>query len=287
MAMVCQPYQQDNSADIRLAKRKSDTEKAAPAKKVKTDEPESEVSSNVFVGQLSWNVDNDWLQSEFAECGEIVSAKVIFDRESGRSKGFGYVQFADLDAAAKAIELEGKEVDGRPIRVNYAMQKPQGAPAAERRANTRGDQLSAPSDTLFVAGLSYSLTEDQVYEAFADCGDVQSVRLPTDRDTGAPKGIAYVQFSSQEGATAGLALQGSELGGRNIRLDYASARTEGGGGGRGGFGGGRGGGRGGFDRGGGRGGFSDRGGRGGRGGGRGGFNDRGRGGGRGRGAPRG
>ncbi len=182
--------------------------------------------------------------------------------------------------------MEGREVDGRPIRVNYSIQKPQGAPAADRRANARGDQMSAPSDTLFVAGLSFSATEDQVYEAFADHGDVQSVRLPTDRDTGAPKGIAYVQFSSQEGATAGLALQGQELAGRPIRLDYATPRGEGGGG-RGGFGGGggsRGGGRGGFGGGSGRGGFSDRGGRG---GGRGGFNDRGRGGGRGRGAPRG
>ncbi|CAD6564365.1 MAG: hypothetical protein TREMPRED_004963 [Tremellales sp. Tagirdzhanova-0007] len=189
------------------AKRKSEAEGPALEKKARIADPDHEASTNIFVGQLSWNVDDDWLASEFADCGEIVSAKVIMDRESGRSRGFGYVQFADLDAAAKAVDLNEKEVDGRSIRVNYSKPQERGAPAAERRANARGDQLSAPSDTLFVAGLSYSLTEDQLYEAFADHGDVQSVRLPTDRETGAPKGIAYVQFSSHEGATAGLALQ--------------------------------------------------------------------------------
>ena len=103
----------------------------------------------------------------------------------------------------------------------------------------------------------------------------RGIRLPTDRETGAPKGFGYVEMESIEEATAAFeALQGADMAGRALRLDYAGARPENNDsprGGRGGFGG-RGGGRGGFgDRGGrgggrGRGGFGDRGGRGGRGG---------------------
>ena len=210
------------------------------------------------------------------------------DQQSGRSRGFGFVTFETLEASAKAVEKEGSEIDGRPIRVNYSQPRA-AAPAAEKRAKSFGDQLSAPSSTLYVGGLSYSLTEDQIYETFGDHGDVQSVRLPTDRETGAPKGYGYVQFADESSAKAALeALNGQELAGRPIRIDYAGPKPDNGG--AGGFGGGRGGGRGGFGgRGGGRGGFG--GDRGGRGGGRGGFGgDRGRGGrggGRGRGAPRG
>ncbi|NXD32405.1 GAR2 protein, partial [Spelaeornis formosus] len=65
---------------------------------------EDEPTTTVFVGQLSWNVDNDWLQSEFESCGEIVSAKVMMDQSSGRSRGFGFVTFTSLEGSAKAIE---------------------------------------------------------------------------------------------------------------------------------------------------------------------------------------
>lgn len=182
------------------------------------------------------------------------------------------MEFADLEASAKAIEKDGSEIDGRAIRVNYATQRKPNE-AAEKRAKVFNDKQSPPAETLWIGSLSFSVTEDQVYEAFGQHGDVQSVRLPTDRDTGAPKGFGYVQFSSVEDATAALkAMNGAEIAGRAIRVDFAPPKQDNGE--RGGFGGGRGGG-----------GFG--GGRGGRGGGRGrgGFDRGGRGGGRGRGGP--
>jgi nucleolin len=269
-------------------KRKAEDEAEQPAKKAKTvatAEGEQEATTNVFVGQLSWNIDNDWLASEFAECGEVVQARVMIDRESNRSRGFGYVEFADLEAAAKAVALNGKEVDGRAIKVNYAAPRP--PPNTEKRADRFGDKTNEPAPVLFVGNLSFSVNEDTLHETFAQHGDVQSVRIPTDRESGAPKGFAYVEFGDVEQAKSAFeALKGTDLDGRTLRLDYAPPRNNDGGdrGGRGGGFGGRGGGRGGGGRGGGRGGFGgDRGGRGGGrgGGGRGGF------GGRGRGAPRG
>ncbi|TFK98400.1 hypothetical protein BDV98DRAFT_474913, partial [Pterulicium gracile] len=113
---------------------------------------------------------------------------------------------------------------------------------------------------LFVGNLSFNADEEMLGEAFEAFGTVQSVRMPTDRDSGRTKGFGFVEFSSvEEAENAFEKMNGEQIDGREIRLDYSQPRPprEEGGfrGGRGGFGGGRGGGRGGFGgRGGGRGG---------------------------------
>jgi len=78
----------------------------------------------IYVGNLSFQMKDDDLKNVFSEFGNVVSAKVISDKYSGRSKGFGFVEM-DNDAAGKAaIEaLNGKEVQGRPLRVNEARPK--------------------------------------------------------------------------------------------------------------------------------------------------------------------
>jgi nucleolin len=228
---------------------------------------------------LSWNIDEDWLYREFEKFGTITGCRVISDRESGRSKGFGYVEFESAAVAATAQkEMMGYELDGRALNVDFSTPREKPANKTFDRANKFGDKRSAPSNTLFLGNLSFDCTNEAVQEAFQEYGNISRVSLPTDRETGALKGFGYVDFSNTEEATSALeALNGAEIAGRPIRLDFAAARDDSAGGGRGGgFGGGRGGGRGG------RGGFGDRGGRGGGRGGRGGFGDRGgRGGGRG------
>ncbi|MBT3392510.1 MAG: RNA-binding protein [Elusimicrobiaceae bacterium] len=80
--------------------------------------------NKLYVGNLSWNTTEDSLQDKFAEAGEVISAKIITDRDTNRSKGFGFVEMASDEAAEKAIELfNGKEVDGREIKVNLAQPK--------------------------------------------------------------------------------------------------------------------------------------------------------------------
>ncbi len=170
-------------------------------------------------------------------------------------------------------EMQDAEIDGRAINVDYSKPKDTATPRQDRQKSF-GDSLSAPSETLFVANLPFDVTEDAVAEEFSKHGSVLGVRLPTDMNSGAPKGFGYVQYASVEEAKDAFGkLTGTTIMGRPIRLDYSTPRpprnndSPGGRGGRGGFDrGGRGGGRG-------RGGFD----RGGRGGGRGGF-DRGRGG---------
>lgn len=272
-------------------KRKADDDDEPKAKKVKLAdgtaapaESSPEQSTTIFVGRLSWSIDNDRLAQEFASCGEVESATVQTDRETGKSRGFGYVRFTTSEAVEKALLLNGTEIDGRAVNIDRST-APDKTKTRENRARAFNDEVSPPSSTLFVGNLSFGVTEDTVWSFFNDYG-VKNVRLPTDRETGRPKGFGYVEFEDIEGAKKAFeASNGAEIEGRNIRLDYSQPRDSSGGGGRG-FGGDRGGRGGGRGFGGGRGRGGDRGGdRGGRGrGGRGGFGDRG---GRGRGAPRG
>ena len=76
---------------------------------------------NIYVGNLSYSLTEDDLRALFAEFGDVSSAKLIIDRETNRSKGFGFVEMSSNDAANKAIdELSGREVSGRALRVNEA-----------------------------------------------------------------------------------------------------------------------------------------------------------------------
>jgi len=78
-------------------------------------------SSKLFVGGLSWDTDDNKLKAAFAQHGEVTEAKVITDRETGRSRGFGFVTFAEAaDARAATEALDGSSLDGRNIKVNEA-----------------------------------------------------------------------------------------------------------------------------------------------------------------------
>lgn len=82
------------------------------------------MSTNLFIGSLAYATTDDSLKAFFEPIGEVTSARVVMDRESGRSKGFGFVEFADEANNQKAIdELNGKELDGRPINVSLARPK--------------------------------------------------------------------------------------------------------------------------------------------------------------------
>lgn len=87
---------------------------------------------NIYVSNLSFNIQDEDLNGFFAEYGEVTSAKVIMDKFTGRSKGFGFVEMSDDAAATKAIaELDGSSADGRTIKVTVAR------PREERPTNTR------------------------------------------------------------------------------------------------------------------------------------------------------
>jgi RNA recognition motif-containing protein len=87
---------------------------------------------NIYVSNLSFNVQDEDLKQFFTPYGEVTSAKIITDRESGRSRGFGFVEMSDDEASKKAIaELDGTSMDSRTINVTEAK------PREEKSRNNR------------------------------------------------------------------------------------------------------------------------------------------------------
>ena len=203
----------------------SKEEESAPVKKSKpaasTEEP-----ATLFVGRLSWNIDDAWLKREFEHIGGVIGARVIMERATGKSRGYGYVDFESKSAAEKALEeMQGKEIDGRPINLDMSTGKPHASKSNNDRAKQYGDSQSPPSDTLFIGNLSFNANRDNLFNVFGEYGNVISCRVPTHPDTQQPKGFGYVQFSSVEEAKAALeAMNGEYIEGRPCRLDFSTPR---------------------------------------------------------------
>jgi len=97
------------------------------------------MSNKLFVGGLAWATTDQGLKAAFEAFGEVVDAKVITDRETGRSRGFGFVTFADADSARQALDqMNGQELDGRNLRVDEAQERRGGGRGGERGGDRRG-----------------------------------------------------------------------------------------------------------------------------------------------------
>ena len=107
-------------------------------------------NNRLYVGNLSWDTSEEGLRQAFGQFGEVKDAKVITDRETGRSRGFGFVTMASDEAAAEAIQaMDGAMLDGRALRVNVAEDRRErgggGFGGGDRRGGRSGGRGGRPS----------------------------------------------------------------------------------------------------------------------------------------------
>jgi cold-inducible RNA-binding protein len=92
------------------------------------------MSRKLYVGGLAWATTDEGLSAAFASFGKLVSAKVVKDRETGRSRGFGFVEYETPDEAKKALDaMNNTQLDGRTIRIDLAQERGAGAPGGAPR----------------------------------------------------------------------------------------------------------------------------------------------------------
>jgi len=96
-----------------------------------------------FIGNLSFNIQDDNIREVFADCGEIADIRWVSDKETGAFKGFGFVEFATVEGAQKALEHIGEQVLGRDIRIDPAGNRPNAGPNGGRG---RGDGFRGRGD---------------------------------------------------------------------------------------------------------------------------------------------
>ena len=188
----------------------------------------------LYLGNLSYDSDEPRLRSLFSEFGEVTDIFLPEDRSTGRRRGFGFVTFAERAAAEVAIaKMDQAEVDGRTIKVNESRPRGDGP-----GFNASG----APTVKLYVGNLAFETNEESVRALFEKHGAVSDCFLPVDRESGRPRGFAFVTMSSEDARTAMSAIDGMEIEGRAIRVSESKPkasdrdRDRGGGGGYGGGG---------------------------------------------------
>ena len=187
----------------------------------------------VFMGNLSWQIDEASLQEAMKDCGTVTNCKWLEDRETGKFKGCGFITFSSPEEAAKAVAMNGTEILGRAIKCDFSQGKPSTPGGKGDGKGGKGGGATKPMQekpegctTIFAGNLSFDIDDDQMKAFFKDCGEVSSIRWLTDRDTQQFKGCGFIEFSDP-GASLDKAakLNGEMLLGRSIRLDYAAPRA--------------------------------------------------------------
>ncbi|KAK2388549.1 RNA-binding (RRM/RBD/RNP motifs) family protein [Trifolium repens] len=214
-------------------------------------------SNKLFVGGLSWSVDEKSLKDAFSSFGDVTEVRIVYDKDSGRARGFGFVIFSNEDDAKYAKDaMDGKALLGRPLKINFALEKARGGPVVVPRttsfislfslsrhrilhsqyrffnssSSSPSLSLSSPSSNkLFVGGLSWSVDEKSLKDAFSSFGDVTKVRIVYDKDSGRARGFGFVILSNEDDAkSAKDAMDPKALLGRPLRINFALEKARGG-----------------------------------------------------------
>ncbi|XP_057549720.1 28 kDa ribonucleoprotein, chloroplastic-like [Amaranthus tricolor] len=174
--------------------------------------------AKLFVGNLPYDVDSERLAQLFDGAGVVEIAEVIYNRETDRSRGFGFITMNTVEEAEKAVEMmNGYELNGRSLTVNKA------APRGSRPE--RPPREFAPSFRVYVGNLPWDLDNARLEEVFSEFGKVLSARVVFDRETGRSRGFGFVAMASEsEMNDAIAALDGQTLDGRAIRVNVAEER---------------------------------------------------------------
>ncbi|KAF2292297.1 hypothetical protein GH714_018703 [Hevea brasiliensis] len=100
-------------------------------------------NSKLFVAGLSWSVDEKSLKDAFSSFGDVTEVRIMYDKDSGRSRGFGFVNFSKEDEAICAKDaMDGKALLGRPLRISFALERVRGGPVIVPRLSDSGDDYN-------------------------------------------------------------------------------------------------------------------------------------------------
>ncbi|KAH1109687.1 hypothetical protein AAZX31_04G040100 [Glycine max] len=184
--------------------------------------------NNVFVKNLLDSMTEADLERIFGEYGAITSAVVMRDVD-GKSKGFGFVNFANVDDAAKAVEaLNGKNFDGKEWYVGKAQKK------SERELELKGQHEQITKETvdkyhgtnLYIKNLDDSVGDEELMELFSEFGTITSCKVMRDPN-GISRGSGFVSFSIAEGATRALGeMNGKMVAGKPLYVALAQRKED-------------------------------------------------------------
>lgn len=184
--------------------------------------------TKLFVGGLSWETTQESLKAYFEGFGSVTDVTLKTDVNTGKSRGFGFVTFADASSVSSVLGNPSHNLDGRKIDPKLAQAKGGREPCLK----------------VFVGGLDPTVSEDEIRAHFGQYGAIEKVELPFDKVKQQRRAFCFVQFQTEDAVNAAVENNKQTLGISEVDVKKATPPQSDGFGGRGGFGGGRGGGRG-------------------------------------------
>ncbi|PON38173.1 Splicing factor-like protein [Parasponia andersonii] len=175
----------------------------------------SAVSTKLYFGNLPYSVDSAQLAGIIQDYGSPELIEVLYDRETGRSRGFAFVTMSSVEDCNAVIQnLDGSQYMGRILRVNFS-DKPK----------PKEPLYPETEYKLFVGNLSWSVTSESLIKAFQEYGNVVGARVLYDGETGRSRGYGFVCYNTKaEMETALESLNGVELEGRAMRVSLAEGK---------------------------------------------------------------
>ncbi|KAL6277689.1 hypothetical protein ACE6H2_021290 [Prunus campanulata] len=178
----------------------------------------------LFVGNLPFSVDSAQLAGLFESAGNVEMVEVIYDKTTGRSRGFGFVTMSSVqEAEGAARQLNGYELDGRALRVNYGPPPPRSEDSF--RGARGGGGGSDSSNRLYVGNLAWGVDNLALENLFSEQGKVLEAKVVYDRDSGRSRGFGFVTYGTADEMNSAIeSLDGVDLNGRSIRVTAAEPR---------------------------------------------------------------
>ncbi|KAJ4382955.1 hypothetical protein N0V86_002182 [Didymella sp. IMI 355093] len=177
-------------------------------------------NNTVYVGNLYYEVTADQIKRVFSRFGEVENVKIVFDNR-GLSRGFGYVDFKNVEDAKTAIDnLDMQVFEGRNLVCQFHKAKPN-----SRALSGSGNYVAnPPAKTLFIGNMSFEMSDKDLNDLFRDIRNVLDVRVAIDRRTGQPRGFAHADFVDVASATkAKETLAQKVIYGRQLRVDFSKS----------------------------------------------------------------
>ncbi|KAF6166254.1 hypothetical protein GIB67_031038 [Kingdonia uniflora] len=154
----------------------------------------------LFVGNLPFNVDSAELAGLFEQAGNVEMVEVIYDKLSGKSRGFGFVTMSTVEEVEAAAErFNGYDLDGRQLRVNYGPPPPkEDFGSRPPRGGGGGGGSFGSSNRLYVGNLSWGVDDLALETLFGEQGKVLEAKVVYDRETGRSRGFGFITYNSAE-----------------------------------------------------------------------------------------
>ncbi|KAJ7976019.1 UBP1-associated protein 2C [Quillaja saponaria] len=171
------------------------------------------VHRKLFVRGLAWNTTSETLCAAFQEHGEIEEGAVIYDKATGKSRGYGFITYKHMESTQHALKAPSKLIDGRMAVCNLACEGLTGASSTSDLSQRK----------LYIGSLSPDVTSEMLLKYFERHGEIEEGSVAYDKDTNESRGFGFVTYKTAEAAKKAIDDPQKILGGRNIIVKFADS----------------------------------------------------------------